>query len=138
MSLELWLPVKPYKVNQIFGANPEYYARFLDAFGNPQKGHMGMDLAAAHGQPLHAPVSGDAFYVKDAHGGDGIYIRYPNNTAPEYDIILWHLCSKDDPQFKPLIPCDGSVTKVTLGQQIAFADNTGAPFESSGDHLHLG
>jgi hypothetical protein len=55
-----------------------------------------------------------------------------------YTVILWHLCSKDDPQYKPLIPCDGSITKVTCGQLIGYADNTGAPFESSGDHLHLG
>ena len=143
--LEIWIPVKPYRVIQVFGANPEYYARFLDAAGRPQKGHMGMDLQASHGQPVYAPVSGDAFYVKDApcfingvwhpegHGGDGIYIRSQGHT-----IILWHLCSKDDPKFKPLIACDGSITKVTIGQHIAFADNTGAPFESSGDHLHLG
>src|SRR5947209_2518482 len=98
--LELNYPVSPVNILQPFGANPAYYARFLDVYGVPEKGHMGIDLRASHGQPVYAPCDGDAFYTKDAHGGDGIYIRVPNNAAPEYDVILWHLCSKDDPQFK--------------------------------------
>lgn len=137
-DISLSYPVKPYKLIQGFGLNPEYYAKFLDVNGNPEKGHMGLDLQAYHGQPVYAPCDGDAFYTQDKHGGDGIYIRWPNNASTRYNVILWHLCSKDDPQFKPLIKCDGSITPVKEGDLLAFADNSGAPYESSGDHLHLG
>ena len=131
--LELWYPVKPLYVNQPFGASPEYYARFKDTLGNPYKGHMGLDLQASHGEPVYAPCDGKAVYIQDSHGGDGFYIY-----TEGYCVILWHLCSKDDPLYKPLIPCDGSLTPVKVGQLIGYADNTGAPFESSGDHLHVG
>lgn len=138
MNPSLYYAVKPLGINQWFGANPVYYAKFLDAQGNPQKGHMGIDFFAPHATPLYAPCDGDAFYTFDAHGGDGIYIRYPNNAVPTHDIILWHLCSKDDPQYKPLIKTDGSITSVKAGQLIGYTDNSGAPYESSGDHLHFG
>jgi len=131
-NLQLRYAVKPLRVNQPFGANPEYYAKFGD------QGHPGVDFYAPHATPLYAPAAGGAFYTKDSHGGDGIYIRTPDNASPQYNVILWHLCSKDDPQYHPLIPCDGSVTPVTLGQLIGYTDNTGAPYESSGDHLHFG
>ncbi len=142
-KFEFWLPVSPFKINQAFGQNPAYYARFKDQFGNPEKGHMGTDLFAPHATPLYSPIAGEAWYETDEHGGDGIYIRtneaflYGATTA-FFDMILWHLCSKDDPQFKPLIPTDGSKVPVTVGQLIGYTDNSGAPFESSGDHLHVG
>lgn len=134
----LYYAVRPYGINQGFGANPDYYKRFLDSAGRPYQGHQGVDFQAAHGTPLYAPCEGDAFYTFDSHGGAGIYIRYPDNVKPQYDVILWHLCTKDDPIYKPLIPTDGSVVRVKLGQHIGYTDNSGAPFESSGDHLHFG
>lgn len=142
-QLELYLPVKPLNVIQGFGANPAYYARFIDTNGNPYKGHMGVDLQAYHGQPVYAPVDGMAFYVADSHGGDGIYIQ-PHGTYDHHggqiymQVIHWHLCSKDDPLYKPKIPTDGGSYPVKRGDLIGYADNTGAPFESSGDHLHWG
>lgn len=135
-KLELWFPVRPFVLVQPFGGNPDYYARFLDPYGQPEKGHMGVDLLAPHATPLYAPCDGTAFYVTDAHGGDGIYIKTTDGVNL-YFVILWHLCSKDDPQYKPLIPTDGR-TEVKTGQLIGYTDNTGAPFESSGDHLHFG
>jgi len=62
-------------VNQQFGANPDYYAKLIDAYGNPEKGHMGVDFFAPHATPLYAPCDGEAWYAQDEHGGDGIYIR---------------------------------------------------------------
>jgi murein DD-endopeptidase MepM/ murein hydrolase activator NlpD len=104
---------------------------------------MGTDFIAPHGTPVFAPCDGLAFYLTDSHGGDGIYVR-PTETF-EYknwdayaNVIHWHLCSKDDPQYKPLIPTDGSQVPVKRGQLIGYSDNSGAPFESSGDHLHWG
>jgi murein DD-endopeptidase MepM/ murein hydrolase activator NlpD len=143
MQLKLYLPTKPCVILQPFGGNPAYYARFLDAKGNPEKGHMGIDFQAAHATPLPAVCDGMARYVTDSHGGDGIYIQ-PHGTydyeggQAYFEVINWHLCSKDDPQFKPLIPTDGASYPVKAGQIIGYTDNSGAPFESSGDHLHLG
>ena len=134
----LYYPTKPNTLIQGFAANPAYYARFLDKAGNPLKGHMGLDFVAAHGTPLYAVCDGLAFYATDDHGGDGIYINATPATGGRFYVINWHLCSKDDPHYKPLIPTDGSWTPVKAGQLIGYTDNTGAPFESSGDHLHLG
>jgi hypothetical protein len=52
-ELILHCPVKPMRIVQVYGASPEYYARFKDRFGNPETGHMGIDLQAYHGQPVY-------------------------------------------------------------------------------------
>lgn len=137
-KLELFRPVDPYHLNQAFGANPEYYARFKDALGNPEKGHMGMDLMAMHGQSVYATVDGMATYTTDSHGGEGVYIftdllEYANGTC-NFNVINWHMIGDTDPQY----PKPFSAKQVKAGDLIGYADNTGAPFESSGDHLHLG
>ena len=143
MKLRLYYPVNPFHVNQPFAANPDYYAKFLDKFGNPEKGHMGIDLMATHGQPVYAAHDGMARYVgPDAHGGDGVYIRTTEpfdaeNGSCWYTSIYWHMIGMGDP-LHPLIPSDGSEIPVKAGDLIGYADNTGAPFESSGDHLHFG
>jgi murein DD-endopeptidase MepM/ murein hydrolase activator NlpD len=137
--MKLTYPVSPIHLNQAFGANPEYYSKFLDANGNPEKGHMGIDLMAAHGQPVYAAHDGFAYYVgPDSHGGDGVYLRFEDEDVPGtyWTVIYWHLCAKDDPQYAPLV--DGNGGYVKTGDLLGYADNTGAPFESSGDHLHFG
>lgn len=139
MKLSLYYPIKPLHINQPFGANPDYYARFKDASGNPEKGHMGIDFMAVHGQPVYAPIDGIALFIKDEHGGEGIHIitdplDYSGGTC-WFDVILWHLIGDTDPT-KPMPIKDGD--RVSAGDLIGYADNTGAPFESSGDHLHLG
>ena len=142
MELSLFYPVKPMHINQGFGSNPDYYARFHDQFGNPEKGHMGIDFFAPHGTPVYAAVDGNAHFTKDDHGGEGIYI----NTGPytykgqpcTFNVINWHLCGDTDPQYPSPVPLDGSWFHVNRGDLIGYADNTGAPFESSGDHLHFG
>ena len=136
--LKLSYAVTPLGFNQFFGASPDYYAKFHDNHGNPLKGHNGIDFMSAHGNKLYAPCDGSARYAVDAHGGDGIYIHTSDDEGNWYNVILWHLCSKDDPQFAPLIPTDGSSVYVKKGQHIGYTDNTGAPYESSGDHLHFG
>lgn len=137
-KFELWYPVSPLHINQAFGGNAAYYARFTDNYGQPIKGHQGLDLQAAHGQPVYAAHDGLAWYVgPDDHGGDGIYIRtaQPDADGKYWTTIYWHLCSKDDTQFKPLV---NALTPVKRGDLIGYADNSGAPFESTGDHLHWG
>ncbi len=137
MAKFLYYPTKPMVINQGFGSNSEYYARFLDEYGSPMLGHMGIDFFAPHATPLHAVCDGDAYYSEDSHGGDGINI-ISNIDGQLYLIINWHLCGKDDPNFKPLIPTDGTKVSVKAGDLIGYTDNSGAPFESTGDHLHLG
>ena len=123
-------PVSPVSVNQPFGANVDYYEK---NFG--QKGHPGVDFAASHGQPVYAAHDGDAIYMKDKFKGEGIWLY-----APGYITIYWHLVGDTDPNFAPPIPfnTEGVRTPVKAGTLIGYADNTGAPMESTGDHLHFG
>lgn len=137
MKLQLYYPVKPASLNQGFGVNPTYYVKFGIA------GHNGDDLAATHGQAVYAAHDGMAYYEVDVNQGDGFVIRTNeqfdyNDGQAFFKSIYWHLCSANDPQFKPLIPTDGKGYPVKAGDLIGYADNTGAPYESTGDHLHFG
>ena len=144
MPLRLYYPVKvtdpngkPY-INQPFGANPAYYAKFHDAHGNPLKGHDGIDFRASHGTPVYAAHDGMVHFEKDAHGGEGMAIHTPFENGMAYISIYWHLIGDTDTKYPSPMPTDGKSYPVTAGQLIGFADNTGAPYESSGDHLHFG
>lgn len=131
-------PVFPIHLNQGFGSNPVYYAKFLDDFGLPEKGHNGLDWQAIHGQPVYAPHDGSAFNVgPDDHGGEGVYIRTttPDDNGDYHTTILWHLIGDTDSKF--LRPING-LKIVKRGDLVGYANNTGAPFESTGDHLHQG
>lgn len=140
MKLSLSYPVKPVHVNQNFGASPSYYAKFHDQFGNPYKGHDGTDFMAVHGQPVYASIDGLASYSTDVHGGEGVTINttealdYPGGTC-WFSVLHWHMIGDTDPKYPK--PFRGTIA-VKKGDLIGYADNTGAPYESSGDHLHLG
>jgi murein DD-endopeptidase MepM/ murein hydrolase activator NlpD len=143
VKLPLYFPVKPNTRNQDFGANPSYYAKFKDNFGNPLQGHDGIDFHGPHGTPVYAAHDGLAQYQVDAHGGDGFLIT----TETPFDYkggqahlrsMYWHLCAAGDPQFPPKLATNGTLVPVKAGDLIGYADNTGAPYESSGDHLHFG
>src|ERR1700759_3806564 len=126
MPLSLSYPVKPAVVNQGFGANPAYYSQFKDDLGNPEKGHMGIDFRAAHGTPVYAPCDGDAFYLKDLHGGEGIYVRtglnYTYKGKPaKFNVIHWHLCGDTDPKYVSPIPLNGKLYPVKKGDLIGYA-----------------
>lgn len=142
-KLSLFYPVSPFHLNQGFGENAAYYARFHDQMGNPEKGHNGNDLMAYHGQPVYAATDGMAQFARDEHGGEGIYIttvdKYEyKGSQVSFRLINWHLIGDTDRNFPSPIPLTGSEYPVKAGDLIGYADNTGAPFESSGDHLHLG
>ncbi len=47
------------------------------------------------------------------------------------------MIGKSDPKYPSPIPTDGALHDVKAGDLIGYADNTGAPYESSGDHLHF-
>lgn len=139
-KLALFYPAKPLHINQSFGANPEYYTKFHDQFGNPYKGHDGTDFMAVHGQPVYAPLDGLASYSTDSHGGEGVTIMteealdYAGGTA-WFQALHWHLIGDSDLAYPK--PLTGTV-RVKAGDLIGYANNTGAPYESSGDHLHFG
>ena len=143
MKLSFYLPTKPSVILQVFGANPAYYSKFLDPNGNPIKGHMGIDFQAKHGTPIYAVCDGLAMYNCDTHGGDGIILNtgggfdYEGGTNM-FNLIFWHLCPWNDPDYPIEIPTDGNWHNVKAGQILGYADNTGAPYESTGDHLHFG
>jgi hypothetical protein len=75
-------------------------------------------------------------------GGEGIQIRtdatFYKRLLAKFDVINWHLIGDTDPQYPSAIPTDGKMYPVKAGDLIGYADNMGAPFESSGDHLHFG
>lgn len=126
--MKIYYPIKPVHINQPFGANKEYYQT---NFGTP--GHMGIDFMGEHGHPIHASHDGSAVYRKDSHGGEGVYL-YGDGILTNY----WHLIGDTDPKFPPPFPMDGDSHPVRAGDLIGYANNTGAPFESTGDHLHFG
>ncbi len=128
MKPSLFYAVKPLAINQPFGANYDYYHSH---FGT--NGHPGIDFYATHATPVYASHTGQAIYLKDAHGGEGIYIY-----AKGYVTIYWHLIGNTDTKLPTPIPFDNGYHAVNVGDLIGFSDNTGAPFESSGDHLHFG
>ncbi len=142
-KLELFYPVSPYHLNQPFGSDPAYYSKFKDRFGKPLKGHSGCDLMAVHGQPIYASIDGLAFYDKDEHGGEGVRIvtteprKYPKGVA-WFEVIQWHMIGDTDPKFPPPLPMGAVKTRVKVGDLIGYADNTGFPYESYGDHCHYG
>lgn len=141
-KFSLFQPVVPVHLNQGFGENAEYYAKFHDAYGNPYQGHDGLDYMAYHGQPVYSPIDGVASYSTDDRGGQGVTIftdayEYSGGTC-WFSILHWHLIGDTDPQFPAPIPLNGVRTSVKAGDLIGYANNTGAPYESSGDHLHLG
>lgn len=139
-QFSLFYPVQPLHVNQGFSNDPAYYAKFHDQFGNPYKGHDGIDFMAVHGQPVYAPVDGYATYSTDVNKGQGVIIStteayaYAGGTC-YFQVLLWHLVGDSDEKFpKPFV----GTKLVQAGDLIGYANNTGAPNESSGDHLHMG
>lgn len=132
-KFELYFPVKPKRVNQSFGTNPEYYQKNItDESGKPIiEGHNGIDFYATHGQPVRATHDGVCYVGVDNREGYGVVIRTResfdyNGREVFFKTIYWHLVNN--------IPVEnGQVVKT--GDIIGYADNTGL---STGDHLHFG
>lgn len=140
-NLILYFPVDNVR-NQGFGENPDYYSKFHDQFGNPLKGHDGIDFRAPHGTPVYAALDGMIHFERDSHGGEGMSIHATQlfDNIKGYPIAMnWHLIGDTEPDKYPSpIPTDGKSYPIRAGELIGYADNTGAPYESSGDHLHFG
>lgn len=134
MALELFYPVKnPINPTNLFGTKSSMYSSL------GQVGHPGEDFECPMYTPVYAPCDGDAFYVSDKYGGDGLWIRVPNNAKPAFNIILYHLVPKGTAVYPYSISTIlGDVTAVKAGQLLAYSGNSGYPVESSGPHLHVG
>ncbi len=138
MKLELWHPIKPFRITQIFGINGEWY----QAHGINIKGHNGLDLQAVHGQPVYASHDGEAYYEVDGSQGHGVIIRSSkpylyNGEEAYFKTIYWHLCDGTEPQFKSPITVTniyGPGQPVKVGDIIGYANSTGF---STMDHLHF-
>lgn len=130
-KFELFYPVKPWKVNQSFGAcDPGICEKYKELGLN---GHNGIDAWAPDGYIVRAAHDGIVTFAgEDGSGGLGIVIRtedqYMYNGLPVYfKTIYWHLKSGS------IIVNAGR--RVSAGDIIARADNTGL---STGSHLHFG
>jgi len=119
--ISLLLPVRDIRINQPFGAN---YLDFYKQWGF--LGHNGVDFAAKTGCPVLACHDGLISYSgTDADGGVSVEIF---NEADQYKTIYYHLD-------RPEINIQKGI-KVSAGQIIGYADNTGK--YTTGDHLHFG
>src|SRR3990167_3422105 len=136
-------PVRPFVVNQPFGANtvcvnvatgkkviscdglnpPPGYNSVYTQF--KMKGHNGLDLGASRWTPVYASRGGTVIEVEtEISRGLGVGIRHDLGADGMWKTRYWHLI--------------GSIVElgqnVEAGQLIGYADSTGY---STGDHLHF-
>jgi uncharacterized protein YgiM (DUF1202 family) len=119
-TFKLSWPVDSRQVNQFFGVNPDFYAKFGLA------GHEGLDLRAPTEANVYAAADGEVYFVghPDNHPY-GLFIRIKHDHQGKvYRTIYAHL----QEVFVQL------GQKVKVGDRIGLADNTGNSF---GSHLHF-
>lgn len=120
MKIELFFPVKPNSINQIFGNKDDKYKQ-LGLIG-----HNGIDFWAVHGEPVFASHDGTLYNDPvDIYGGHGVTVVSQLQADGAFKTIYWH--------FIPEIVRQNGPVKV--GDLIGYADNTGF---TTGDHLHFG
>ena len=119
MAIHLLYPVVG-PVTQLFGENPQYYAKWGMA------GHNGVDFGIPNGTPVTAAADGTVVKVSFEDGGYGNYVKilHKDNSTSYYTYYA-HLMST-------LV---GAGQQITAGTMIGHSDNTGA---STGPHLHFG
>ncbi len=136
MKLQLSYPQNTYIVSHKFGEPGQLYT------SQGMLGHNGLDSFAQHGTPVYATHDGLASFQIDAGGGHGVVIitdqefEGVDTISSYWKTIYWHLCDGlKEPQYASPFQGKTGFTKVSNGDLIGYADNTGA---SSGDHLHFG
>lgn len=139
MSKIIYQPLKPFHINQEFGANRacvstdgENFVITCDGHNPPdgfrslygKKGHRGLDLKAWHGQEVYCAQEGVVTWI-DTDPKSGLDVRIESSIdGREIMHIYEHLLG-----YQPQLG-----QRVKTGQIIGWADNTGY---SSGDHLHF-
>lgn len=135
----LFQPLKPFIINQRFGANKACITtdgtrKVITCDGNNppngykslygKYGHGGIDCYAHHGQPLFAAQDGVVYHI-DTSKKSGLDVRIESEVnGVKFRHIYEHLMSYEVQVGQ----------KVRVGQLIGRCDNTGY---SSGDHLHF-
>jgi murein DD-endopeptidase MepM/ murein hydrolase activator NlpD/uncharacterized protein YgiM (DUF1202 family) len=119
-TFKLYWPVDSRRVNQYFGENPNSYKPFGLA------GHEGLDLFALTGANIYSCADGEVYqtgFPKNHPYGYHIRVKHVWN-GKTYHTIYSHLSE--------ILVKVGQ--KVSAGEKIGLADNTGNSF---GSHLHL-
>lgn len=115
MLISLQYPVNPVVVTQVFGENPQDYARY------GQAGHNGIDFACLTGQRIFAAADGVVIKIGFDPGGYGNFISIEHGRFQTIYAHLESLAVRKDQM-------------VAAGEVIGFAGSTG---NSSGPHLHF-
>ncbi|MCI0565571.1 M23 family metallopeptidase [bacterium] len=130
MQLELWYPVRPYKVNKPWGVPDPVY----EAFGF--KRHNGEDAALATGQTIRAPFDCEVTKVAFQPTGAGHYVALLSKN--EFD--AWKHTNDGKKAFVEItfMHCQRTLVvpgqKLKIGDPVALGDNTGF---STGPHTHI-
>ena len=120
----LWsYPIKPYKVNQAWGAYDDVYKQF--GFSR----HNGIDINLFNGQPIFTPFDGTCVRTGNQPNGGGIFLGIMSDPM-EFSDGTYRVLA-DFLHCKELLITEG--TKVKTGDKIALGDNTGF---STGPHCH--
>lgn len=135
MRLQLSYPVNNPIINQLFGNKDPMYSQM------GMLGHNGIDFYAPHGTPIYATHDGLASFQIDSGGGHGVVIITDkpvevNGVETYVKTIYWHMVDGlKEPKYQSPIADKTGFVKVSNGELIGYANNTGA---STGDHLHFG
>ena len=124
--LDLFYPVRPHKVNQVWGVKRDIYHQFGFSV------HNGIDLALVRGQLIRSPFDCTVTKIGFETGGSGNYICLVSDNEYDWDdgkkahveVIFMHLRST--------IARVGDSLKA--GDRAARGGNTGF---SSGPHTHM-
>lgn len=117
----VWPAPSPKVITQWYGINPQWY----NPFGLP--GHEGLDIRALNDTPIYAAAEGEVTRVEtDPESGPyGIHVRVQHDHPEAFFRTIYA-------HFRQAQVSVGD--RVSAGQQIGSADNTG---NSSGAHLHI-
>lgn len=117
IKLQKGLFIGDFPLSQLFGENPEDYAKF------GLKGHNGIDYAIPTGTPLISCINGTVIECAYDAPGYGNYLKIENDKC---GVIYAHMKRLSD--YKPGM-------MVAVGANIGLSGNTG---NSTGSHLHFG
>lgn len=132
MKLELFYPVRPHKVNQVWGGYSDIYKQF--GFSR----HNGEDLNLVNGQKISAPFDCEVIRTGTVENGKwqpkggGIFVGLLSKNTYDFDDGKQAKVLVDFLHCKEILVQEGQT--VSVGDVIALGDNTGF---STGPHTHF-